>query len=315
MNNTLLVIDGNAIMHRAYHAIPPFRTKQGQVTNVIYGFFSMLAGALRDFSPTHLVITFDTPVQTFRQKMLPAYQAHRPKIDDDFISQIPHLKDLIDTAQISRFEKDGYEADDIIGTIAKRASEAGYKTLILTGDKDIMQLVNHNTFVISPQTGLSKIKLFDHDAVVEKLGVAPKNITDYKALAGDPSDNYKGAHGIGPKTANKLIDQFGTAENIVAHVDDVTPPKLQEKVATRIKDIEMSKKIATILTDVDVEIELDQMVWNGFNEALKQTLRDDYEMNSLIARLTNINSKAKKPAEKKVKKQKPEADTNQISLF
>src|SRR3989338_7996711 len=157
---TLLLIDGNAIMHRAYHALPPFKTKDGTPTNVIYGFFSMLHKGIIDFKPTHIVVCFDTPKPTFRNKMFKEYQAQRPQIGDDFIVQIPLLHEALKKAGVVFLAKDGYEADDLIGTLAT-ISKKNMQVYILTGDKDIMQLVNSHVKVVSPQTGMSSIKLYD----------------------------------------------------------------------------------------------------------------------------------------------------------
>ena len=157
---TLLLIDGNALMHRAYHALPPLTTKKGVPTNIVYGFFNMIYKAMQDFQPEYMAICFDTPAKTFRQKLHKDYQSHRPDLKDDFRIQIPILKDLIDLVPLYRAEQDGLEADDIIGTLSKKI-DGDVKTLILTGDKDIMQLVNSHVFVLTPEIGFSKTKLYD----------------------------------------------------------------------------------------------------------------------------------------------------------
>src|SRR3989344_4258976 len=152
--DTLLLIDGNAIMHRAFHALPPFKTKDGIPTNVIYGFFSMLHKSIADFHPNFIVVCFDTPKPTFRNKLFKDYQAQRPKISDDFITQIPLVKQALDKSEITHLEKDGFEADDIIGTIANKFKTNGIRVLILSGDRDIQQLVDQNVFVVTPKMGL-----------------------------------------------------------------------------------------------------------------------------------------------------------------
>lgn len=217
--NTSLIIDGNAIMHRAFHAIPPFKTRSGIPTNILYGFFSMLHKVTNDFKPTYLTVCFDTPAPTFRNKLFDKYQAQRPKIDNNFIIQIPTIKSALDQGQIFHIEKDGFEADDVIGTTAKIAAKNNIRTLILSGDKDLLQLVNDNIMVIAPQLGLSNLALMDSPAVIKKLGITPGQISDFKALMGDPADNYSGAKGIGPKTAALLISQFQTIENLFNHLD------------------------------------------------------------------------------------------------
>src|SRR3989338_5050149 len=178
---TLLLIDGNAIMHRAYHALPPFKTKDGTPTNVIYGFFSMLHKSIIDFKPTHIVVCFDTPKPTFRNRIFKEYQAQRPKIADDFIVQIPLLKEALDKAGVIHLEKDGYEADDLIGTISNKFKTNQIRVLILSGDRDIQQLVDKNVFVITPKLGLSDIKIYDSAEVKKKYGLEPTKIPDLKA--------------------------------------------------------------------------------------------------------------------------------------
>lgn len=306
---TLLLIDGNAIMHRAYHALPPFKTKAGVPTNVVYGFFGMIHKAIQLLEPTHIAVCFDTPAQTFRQKLLPSYQAQRPTISDDFIVQIPILKDLIDASHLMRCEKDGFEADDIIGTISNEANKSKMRTYILTGDKDIMQLVNEHTFVVSPQTGMSTIKVFSIEEVQKKLDVLPSQIPELKALMGDPSDNYKGAKGIGPKTAIKLIAKYGTIANLLKKSDELDDESK--------KDVELSYKIATILTDAPIDCDINKMEFRGFDESFKQKLME-LEMYSLISRIFNNKENAataKSTKEKQERTKELKKATIQIGLF
>lgn len=316
--DTLLLIDGNAIMHRAFHAIPPFKTSKGTPTNVMYGFFAMLHKAIQDYQPTHVAIAFDTPAKTFRQKMNAEYQAHRPDISDDFKVQIPLLKDLIDKAGIYHEELDGYEADDVIGSITQKAKEKHMRTLILTGDKDIMQLVNSHVFVLAPQTGLSHIKVYTEDEVVKKLGIKPHSIPDYKALAGDPSDNYTGAKGIGPKTAIKLIEKYATIENLYKQLDTVEEKRTKQLLEDNRDNVIMSKDIATIRCDIPLRFSFEKAEFKGFPDTLKDEL-ETYEMRSLKARIFHPDSlDTKKPKgvrKSDVKKNKEEKTKDQISMF
>jgi DNA polymerase I len=306
--DTLLLVDGNAIMHRAYHAIPNFKTKSGRPTNVIYGFFAMLQRATDMFQPTHLVICFDTPAKTFREKMLPTYQSQRPKISDDFIQQIPVLKDLITTAGIVQAEKEGFEADDVIGTLSLMANKEKMKVLILTGDKDIMQLVNDNTFIVSPQTGMSTIKVYNPEEVEKKMGVAPERIADLKALIGDPSDNYKGVDGIGPKTAIKLLTKYGSVDGIVAKSDELSE---DEK-----KQLELSHVISTIVRDVPLDITIDETQFLTYAPALEKKF-EELEMKSLRNRFFHQEKteKPKKKAPAKYEPMKKAEEDPQIGLF
>lgn len=304
---TLLLIDGNAIMHRAYHALPPFKTKDGTPTHVIYGFFSMLFRALSDFKPTHVVVCFDTPKPTFRNKMFKEYQAQRPKIHDDFIVQIPLLKEAIAKSGIKQLEKDGFEADDVIGTLAKKAEKEKMKVLILTGDRDILQLVNKNIFVLAPQLGLSNIKMYDEQEVKTRMLVTPSEIPDLKALTGDPSDNYSGAKGIGPKTAAQLIEKFRTVEKLFTQLKKVDNAKTRIILESEKKSVFLSKKLAQIDTNVPFDFDLQTSEFRGFHEALKDYLAK-LEITSLIKRIFA----EKKPVEKKEQKK---GNKNQMGLF
>ena len=309
--NTLLIVDGNGLMHRAFHALPPFKTAKGVPTQVVYGFFSILYKSIADFQPTHVLICFDTPAPTFRNKIHKEYQSQRPKIADDFIVQIPMVKTALDAAKIVHVELDGYEGDDVIGTAAKLAEKSGFNVLILTGDKDIMQLVNEHISTVTPDIGFSKTKVYTEAAVLEKMGVPPNKIIDYKALAGDPSDNYKGADGIGPKTAQKLLNEFGTLEGILNNVDKLPEGRIKESIKNNIEDIRIGKKLAAIVTNVPVQIPLEDTKWIGFIEPLRTKLLE-FEMYSLIARLFPKLNKKKEVKSKKIEESK---NKDQISMF
>ncbi len=304
---TLLVIDGNAIMHRAYHALPPFKTRKGVPTNAVYGFFTMLYKAIQDFNPQYIAVAFDTPAKTFRQKLHKKYQAQRPELSDDFRLQIPIIKDLLKHAHIYQEEKAGLEADDVIGTIVVTSKQKDLKAIILTGDKDIMQLVDKNTYVVSPQLGLSNVKIYDEKEVKEKLHVEPKKIPDWKAIAGDPSDNYSGARGIGPKTAANLLNEYGTLENLYAKLKTLKNEKLKQILTDQKENVLLGKKLSLIVTDADVAFTLKKSEFNGFPQELKEQL-GKLEMRSLIERFFNVRPPAK-PKKKQDKK------SDQINLF
>lgn len=307
----LLLIDGNAIMHRAFHAIPPFKTKKGFPTNVLYGFFSMLYKSIVDFSPDYLVISFDTPAPTFRNKLYAEYQAQRPAMDNEFKIQIPVVKEALDKAQVTHIEKDGYESDDVIGTLANSVAKKGILVFILTGDKDIMQLVNDSIFVIAPQLGLSQVILYNKDEVVKRLGIEPVKIPDYKALAGDSADNYKGAKGIGPKTAIHLIEKFQSIENLFDNLSQIDNEKVRSILKENKEHVLLSKKLARIDTSVPVKISIEQAQFKGFNDELKEFLLQ-YEMGGLVKRMYQHSQKKVLQHESKTaQKQSPD----QVNLF
>jgi len=282
--NKIVLIDGNVIMHRAYHALPPLSTTDGIPTNIIYGFLSMLYRVVIDFSPTYIAVVFDTPKPTFRHRLFKEYQIQRPKIEDSFKQQTPLVKEAIEVAGIYRLEKEGYEADDIIGTICKTVEKKGdFCIFIISGDRDILQLVNDRVYVATPISGLTTIKIYDKKEVKEKFKVLPQQIVDYKALVGDLSDNYSGAKGIGPVTASKLINQFGTIDNLYKNINQVESEKIKKILLEEKERVYLSKKLATIITNVEITIDLNKMRFNGFDKKLKNFL-EKYQIHSLIKR-------------------------------
>ena len=311
MNNVLLLIDGNALMHRAYHALPHFKTKQGLPTNAVYGFLSMLHKAIVDFKPTHLAVCFDTPTPTFRKKIFKEYQIHRPKLEDDLKLQMPLIREALNKGGVVHLEKPGFEADDLIGTITNKLVKTNTKILIFTGDKDIFQLVSDKVFVIAPLVGLANVKLYDALEVKKRLSVAPDQIVDYKALMGDQSDNYSGAKGIGPKTAVQLINQFSNIENLFAHLDKVENQRVKKILTDNKENIFLSKQLAQIHPNVQIDFNLDQTNFAQFNPELKNYL-SQLEIHSLIKRLFQ---EKKEKSEKKPFESEGEEDKSQIKLF
>ncbi len=310
--NTVLLIDGNALMHRAYHALPLFKTRSGIATNAVYGFLSTLHKSFVDYQPDRVVVCFDTPVPTFRKKMYSEYQSHRPKMENLLSEQFPIVKEALDAAGIVHLEKEGYEADDVIGTVSRQLETDTSKVLILTGDRDIMQLVDNHVFVLTPQLGFGKEKIYDASEIKNKFGISPDQIPDLKALMGDASDNYKGAKGIGPKTAAKLLNAYGSVDNLLDHLKELDP-KIQDILKTHKKHIVLSHKLATILRDVPLKFDPKRTEFRGFDIRLKKLL-SKYEMYSLIARLFN-EKKASKTVNKKDKSKHSKSDNTQIGLF
>ncbi|HNQ31022.1 MAG TPA: 5'-3' exonuclease H3TH domain-containing protein [Candidatus Woesebacteria bacterium] len=275
--NTLLIIDSHALIHRAYHAIPPLTTKAGVPTNALYGYFNLISKAITDIKPTHLAACFDTPTESFRKKIIDTYQATRKPTEDNLKVQFNLVKELVDAAHVKRFEADGYEADDVIGTIVTQARQQDTNNLrmvILTGDKDMFQLVDERTFILTPQIGFSKSILYGPKEVEEKLGIPPNKVADFKALSGDASDNYSGLHKIGPKTAVKLINEYGSVEQMDAKFDGETMELLRQM-----------KQVATIVPDVPgIQVSLADLRFEALGgEEFRNTLQK-YEMYSLITR-------------------------------
>ncbi len=294
----LLLIDGNAILHRAYHALPPLTNTKGEVINAAYGFFSMLLNVLQDQKPEYLVVCFDRAAPTIRQNMYAGYHAHRPQLPDDFVPQIVLVHELLEKMKVAVFELDGYEADDLIGTIAERSVKdtKDIEVVVLTGDRDMLQLVNPRVKVLMPLIGISKTILLDEAAVEEKYGVHPKQFIDYKALIGDPSDGYPGVTGIGPKTASSLLQKYGTFENLYQKIPDL-PEKIALKLATDAEQAALAKKLATIITDVPIQFAIAKCACSDFDmKSLRDALREQ-GFKTLTARFDVVFGKEEESAQ------------------
>ncbi|MBI4262628.1 DNA polymerase I [Candidatus Uhrbacteria bacterium] len=291
---TFIIIDGNALLHRAWHALPPLQTKQGVIVNAVYGFLMILLKALNDLKPTYVAVTFDTKAPTFRDEAYDAYKAHRVKQPDELYAQIPILKNVLAAFRIPVFEKDGFEADDIIGTLAssiKHRAASGQKleAIIVTGDMDATQLVDEHTRVLTPKKGISDSMIYDIAAVQERYGLLPSQMIDYKALRGDPSDNIPGVKGIGEKTATALLQQFGTLENIYHRITESQNQKITERVRKLLLEQKegamLSKKLATIVRDVPIDFDLEKCRWAGGDEAKIVEMFQELGFRSLLNRL------------------------------
>ena len=293
----LVLVDGNAIIHRAYHAMPTTLTdKEGNPTNAVYGFTSMLLRIIEDLEPTHLIVCFDRKEPTFRKEMFEDYQAHRPEADKELISQFGTVRKVVSSFGIPIFDKAGYEADDLIGTIAIKAEKDLDGVVIVTGDKDILQLVTDKTKVYLPIKGLSIAKLMDKDEVMAKLGVWPEQIVDYKALVGDPSDNYPGVRGIGPKTAESLLDEYENFDKIYKNIDDI-PVNTKKKLVDGKKMGEMSYKLAKIDTDVPLKYDVEEAKdWGIERKEILETF-SDIGFRSLSKRVEKMRKEKEKQSQ------------------
>lgn len=289
-----ILVDGNAMLHRAYHAIPVL-TKDGEAVNAVYGFFSMILNIIEDVKPVFFAVCFDRPKPTFRQALYVGYQAHRPSVSDDFIPQIKKVHEILEKTGVQIFELDGYEADDLIGTISVEATgkTADVEVIIVSGDRDLLQLVNGRVKMLSPVVGVKQMTLYDAVKVEEKFGITPSQMIDYKALVGDASDGYPGVTGIGPKTASLLLKEFGTFENLYSHLGDV-PAKVSEKLAIDAEQASLAKKLATIVTDAPISFDLAPCAIEKFDrEKLKETF-EKLNFKSLLARLNSDKQKPRK---------------------
>lgn len=293
----LVLIDGNAILHRAYHALPKLTSKTGVPTNAVYGFCSMLLRIINDLKPQYLAVAFDRPEPTFRHQEFVGYQAQRPKIEEDLASQIDKVKELLAAMGITTFEKPGFEADDLIGTIAFLASNPPnpLNTIIVSGDKDLMQLVNENTKLYLPVRGLSQGELVDEKGVEKKLGIKPKQVIDYKGLVGDPSDNYPGVPGIGPKTAVQLLNKFGTLEKIYAKDNLGVTLNIVKKLHAGHESALLSQKLATIITNVPFSLDWEKLKLGEIQNEKALAILKKLGFKSLVKRLENPRVEKSKP--------------------
>lgn len=311
----IVVIDGFAILHRAYHALPALTNRSGELQNAVYGFCSILFKIADDLRPAYLMVAFDTFKQTFRNKEYLGYQAKRPETAVELASQVEKTRKIIEAFGIPLFERDGFEADDVIATLVtkiikdQKKSEVG-EIIIVTGDRDLFQLVNDKVKLYMPIKGLSEAQLFGEKEVEEKMGVKTSQIVDYKALVGDSSDNYPGVVGIGPKGAIGLLRKYGSFEKIYKSLEKIEPLTLRQKLIDGEEGGRLSKKLATTVTDVPLDLDLEKAKIKDFrNERVMAVLRE-LRFKSLVARLTKENNGRKE----KTKKQKLE-DTGQMSLI
>ncbi|MDP2919768.1 MAG: DNA polymerase I [Dehalococcoidia bacterium] len=284
----LVIFDGNALIHRAFHALPPLTVrKTGEMVGAVYGFAQILLKALNELQPTHYAIAFDKAAPTFRHIIYGEYKATRKETSPDLIPQFKRVHELVEAFKMPIYEVEGFEADDVLGTLARQASEQGIETVIVTGDADVMQLVTDKVKVFYPRArgSFSDADIFDSAAVETKYGITPQFIADYKALKGDPSDNITGVPGIGEKTAVKLIQQSGSIEEIYKRLDEVTPPKLQNLLREHEAEARQSKELATIVTNAPVNLDLEACQVSNFDRSSVAELLRELEFVSLLSKL------------------------------
>ena len=288
MDKTLVIIDGNSIINRAFYALPEMSNKEGLKTNAIYGFTNMLLKIIDTYNPTHISVAFDRKAPTFRHIEFKEYKAGRKKMPDELREQFEPLKNLLDKFNIHRLEIDGYEADDIIGTVSKIAEDNGFKVYIVTGDKDAIQLASNKTTTLITKKGVGEVEEYDYDSVIEKYEMTPTQFIDLKGLMGDKSDNIPGVPGIGEKTGIKLIKEFSSIEGIFDNIESIkgsTKKKLEENKELAI----MSKKLATIIRNVPVEFKLEELEYGNYNTDDVLEIFKYLGFTSLIPRLGNLD--------------------------
>jgi DNA polymerase-1 len=297
MAERLLILDANSILHRVYHALPPLTTKKGEFVNAIYGFLLVLFRVIKEFKPNYICACFDFPAKTFRHEKFKEYKAQRPPCPKDLASQIPKLKEILEAFKIPFFEKEGYEADDLIGTIVSKCQ--GLEKIIVSGDLDNLQLVSKETkvFVLS---GVKKSILYDEKEVEKKYqGLKPEQIPDFKALVGDPSDNIPGVPEIGGKTAIELLKEFFNLENLLKEIEEDSEKakrikkKIKETLLKYREQAIFSKELAKIENRVPIDFDLEKCKWGKYNKEKIIQIFKELEFSSLIQRMSELEKEDK----------------------
>ena len=292
----LLLFDGHALVHRAYHAMPALSVqKTGEPTGAVFGVASMLLRILSDYRPSYLAFAFDRAAPTFRHLEYADYKANRLPGDPDLRAQFPRVKELVSAFGIPIYEVDGYEADDLIGTLSKQARERGIPVIIVTGDQDTFQLVDEHVSVLTSRKGFTDTVLYDVAAIRERFGVEPWQIPDLKALVGDSSDNIKGVPGIGEKTAARLLQRYGTVEELLAHLDEIDPARIREQLAALREQVVFSKRLATIARDAPVTLDLEAARVGRLDRERLTSLFRTLEFRTLLPRIHALAGENGKP--------------------
>ncbi|MDP2743974.1 MAG: DNA polymerase, partial [Dehalococcoidia bacterium] len=287
MERPLLVLfDGHALVHRAYHAIPMMTVPQtGEIVNAVNGFASMLLKVLNELKPTYCAVAFDMAAPTFRHKQFKEYKEQRPETPDELRGQFGRVRQVVEAFQIPIYEIEGYEADDVLGTLSQQAAAQGVDTIIITGDMDALQLVSPPVKVLSPQRTFGETMLYDEVAVRQKYGLEPAQLIDFKALTGDPSDNIPGVPGVGEKTAARLLALYGSVEGVFAHLEELSPPRLQELLRGRDDQVKRNKELVTIVTSVPLSLDLDACRVSGYDRSRVAELFRELQFVRLLPRL------------------------------
>jgi len=282
----LLLLDGTALMHRSFYALPPLTvSKTGEPINAVYGFANTLLKLLVDFNPIYWAVAFDRPTPTFRHEKFKEYKAQRRKTPEELKTQINRVRQLVNTFHIPIFEMDGFEADDVLGTLSKQSTEHDIETIIVTGDNDILQLITAGVKTLMPRRTFKDTVLYDEQAVKQKYGIKPSQVIDLKALAGDTSDNIPGVPGIGEKTAAKLIQQYSSIEGIYAHIEQLSPGKVQTTLRQYESRVFQNKELVTIVRDVPVNLNLQNCKVSAYDRSEVVSLFRELEFIKLLPRL------------------------------
>lgn len=291
----LIIIDSNSIIHRAYHALPPLTTKKGEVVNAVYGFLLVFFKIIKELRPDYIAACFDYPAPTFRHKKFKEYKAKRPPAPRELYSQMPIVKEILKSFLVPVFEKEGFEADDIIGTISRLSSSPGTEVVIVSGDMDALQLIDSVAKVYFLKKGVKDIVLYDRKAVTDKYqGLVPEQLVDFKALRGDPSDNIPGVKGIGEKTAINLIKEFGSFDLLYGEIEgksekaDKIKPKVKELLISQKEQALLSRSLAKIESRAPIEFDLGKCIFGKYDKGRVVEALEGLGFQSLIKKIPDL---------------------------
>ncbi len=291
----MIILDSNSILHRAFHALPLLTTKNGEPINAVYGFLLILFKAIRELNPDYIVACFDFPAKTFRHQKFKEYKAKRPPISKDLASQIPKVKEVLNSLSIPIFEKEGFEADDLIATIAKKAESRVSEIFVLTGDFDTLQIVNKKIRIFFLGKKMKEPLIYTEKKVIAEFGILPKQIPDFKALVGDQSDNIPGVLGIGQKTAVEILRNYGDLETLYSQIEK--EKKINEKIKKELiinkEKVFLSKNLAKLEDEVEIDFDLKKCNFGSFNPKVLQKVLERFEFYSLLKRIPEITSEVK----------------------
>src|SRR6188474_3079110 len=281
----LMLLDGFGLVYRGYYALPPLTTSKGELVNGVFGFCSIVLRGFADLKPDYVAVAFDLSGPTFRHEQYAEYKATRTRMPDDLAAQFPKVREVVKALRIPVYEQQGYEADDVIGTLTGQADKVPVETTIVSVDLDMLQLVTDTTRLMTTRSGVENTVIYDPARIWERFGLRPDQMIDYKALKGDPTDNIPGVPGVGEKTAAKLIAQFGTLDSLLARLDEVTPAKLGDKLREHVEQIRMGRELSRIVRDLPIEFDLASARLRDYDRDTVVRLFREYEFRTLIERL------------------------------
>ena len=281
----LMLLDGNGLIYRGYFALPPLTTSKGELVNAVFGFCSIVLRGFQDIQPDYVAVAFDLSGPTFRHEQFADYKATRQRMPDDLRDQFPKVREVVKALRIPVYEMAGFEADDVIGTLTVEAEQRGLDTTIVTGDLDMLQLVTDRTRLMTTRMGVQNTVIYDPARILERYGLRPDQMIDFKALKGDSTDNIPGVPGVGEKTAAKLIVQFGTLDGLYEHLDELNPPRLREPLGEAKDQVLMGRELMRIVRDLPVKLDLDAARLGDYDRETVIRLFREYEFRTLIERL------------------------------